>query len=81
MRLFNLQVGEEPPYLSAGTEVSAKYRGAFCEATIKIVKKMVKCKVFIIYIYIYIIAELFLNIVCRCYDIDHELLWEMFFSC
>ena len=40
-----LQVGEEPPYLTVGTEVSAKYRGAFCEASIKAVKKIVKCKV------------------------------------
>ncbi|XP_035671737.1 LOW QUALITY PROTEIN: AT-rich interactive domain-containing protein 4B-like [Branchiostoma floridae] len=36
---------EEPPFLSVGTEVSAKYRGAFCEAKVKIVKKLVKCKV------------------------------------
>lgn len=36
---------DEPPYLTVGTEVSAKYRGAFCEATIKIAKKLVKCKV------------------------------------
>lgn len=36
---------DDPPYLTVGTEVSAKYRGAFCEATIKIAKKLVKCKV------------------------------------
>ena len=36
---------EDPPYLTVGTEVSAKYRGAFCEATIKVAKKLVKCKV------------------------------------
>jgi hypothetical protein len=36
---------DDPPYLTVGTEVSAKYRGAFCEATIKVAKKMVKCKV------------------------------------
>lgn len=36
---------DEPPYLTVGTEVSGKYRGAFCEATIKIAKKLVKCKV------------------------------------
>ena len=28
-----------------GTDVSAKYRGAFCEASVKVVKKHVKCKV------------------------------------
>ena len=28
-----------------GTEVSAKYRGAFCEATIKHVKKLIKIRV------------------------------------
>ncbi|XP_033624454.1 AT-rich interactive domain-containing protein 4B-like [Asterias rubens] len=37
--------GEEPAYLTVGTDVSAKYRGAFCEAKVKIVKKFVKCKV------------------------------------
>jgi len=31
----------EQHYLSVGTEVSAKYRGAFCEAKIKSVKKNV----------------------------------------
>lgn len=36
---------DDPPFLNVGTEVSAKYRGAFCEATIKIAKKVVKCKV------------------------------------
>ena len=36
---------DDPPFLNVGTEVSAKYRGAFCEATIKIAKKLVKCKV------------------------------------
>jgi len=36
---------EEPPFLSVGTEVSAKYKGAFCEAKIKSVSKLVKCKV------------------------------------
>ncbi|XP_036430642.1 AT-rich interactive domain-containing protein 4B isoform X3 [Colossoma macropomum] len=36
---------EEPPYLSVGTDVSAKYRGAFCEAKIKTAKRLVKAKV------------------------------------
>lgn len=39
------QAADEPAYLTVGTEVSAKYRGAFCEAKIKIVKRMVKVKV------------------------------------
>ena len=37
--------GEEPPYLTVGTDVSAKYRGAFCEAKVKKVTRIVKCKV------------------------------------
>lgn len=37
--------GNDPPYLNVGTEVSAKYRGAFCEAKVKIIVKKVKCKV------------------------------------
>ncbi|KAJ8336580.1 hypothetical protein SKAU_G00378000 [Synaphobranchus kaupii] len=36
---------EEPPYLNVGTDVSAKYRGAFCEAKIKTAKRLVKAKV------------------------------------
>ncbi|XP_029691223.1 AT-rich interactive domain-containing protein 4B isoform X4 [Takifugu rubripes] len=36
---------EEPPYLTVGTDVSAKYRGAFCEAKIKSAKRLVKAKV------------------------------------
>ena len=39
------QPSEEPPFLTVGTDVSAKYRGAFCEANVKVVKKLVKCKV------------------------------------
>ena len=39
---------DDPPFLNVGTEVSAKYKGAFCEATIKIAKKLVKCKVSIL---------------------------------
>ncbi|XP_063426528.1 AT-rich interactive domain-containing protein 4B-like isoform X1 [Mytilus trossulus] len=37
--------GDEPPYLAVGTEVSAKYRGAFCEAKVKKLVRSVKCKV------------------------------------
>lgn len=43
--MFGQAHPEDPPYLTVGTEVSAKYRGAFCEATIKTAKKLVKCKV------------------------------------
>lgn len=43
--LFFSQAANEPAYLTVGTEVSAKYRGAFCEAKIKTVKRMVKVKV------------------------------------
>ncbi|XP_041351844.1 AT-rich interactive domain-containing protein 4B-like isoform X2 [Gigantopelta aegis] len=35
----------EPAVLSVGTDVSAKYRGAFCEAKVRKVVKNVKCKV------------------------------------
>ncbi|XP_070571344.1 AT-rich interactive domain-containing protein 4A-like isoform X2 [Ptychodera flava] len=38
-------MGVEPPYLTVGTDVSAKYRGAFCEAKVKSAKKLVKCKI------------------------------------
>ncbi|CAK6983068.1 hypothetical protein LDENG_00256750%2C partial, partial [Scomber scombrus] len=40
-----MKAADEPAYLSVGTDVSAKYRGAFCEAKIKTVKRMVKVKV------------------------------------
>lgn len=40
-----VQTLEEPPYLTVGTDVSAKYRGAFCEAKIKTAKRLVKAKV------------------------------------
>ncbi|XP_041704021.2 AT-rich interactive domain-containing protein 4A [Coregonus clupeaformis] len=40
-----MKAANEPAYLTVGTEVSAKYRGAFCEAKIKTVKRMVKVKV------------------------------------
>ncbi|GFQ75800.1 AT-rich interactive domain-containing protein 4B [Trichonephila clavata] len=36
---------EEPAYLMIGTDVSAKYKGAFCEAKVKKVNRVVKCKV------------------------------------
>ena len=39
------QTSEEPIVLPLGTEVSAKYRGAFCEAKIKKIIKCVKCRV------------------------------------
>lgn len=46
LRLFGpFQAADEPAYLTVGTDVSAKYRGAFCEAKIKTVKRMVKVKV------------------------------------
>ncbi|XP_017767739.1 PREDICTED: AT-rich interactive domain-containing protein 4B [Eufriesea mexicana] len=38
-------LGDDPPYLSVGTEVSAKYKGAFCEAKIRKVVRSVKCRV------------------------------------
>uniref|UniRef100_A0A8C6Z467 AT-rich interaction domain 4B n=1 Tax=Nothoprocta perdicaria TaxID=30464 RepID=A0A8C6Z467_NOTPE len=40
-----MQAIDEPPYLTVGTDVSAKYRGAFCEAKIKTAKRLVKVKV------------------------------------
>lgn len=43
--VFVFQAADEPAYLTVGTDVSAKYRGAFCEAKIKTVKRMVKVKV------------------------------------
>ncbi|XP_034238691.1 AT-rich interactive domain-containing protein 4B [Thrips palmi] len=38
-------MGDDPPYLVVGTEVSAKYKGAFCEAKVRKVVRTVKCKV------------------------------------
>ncbi|KAG7171263.1 AT-rich interactive domain-containing protein 4B-like 1 [Homarus americanus] len=35
---------EDPPFLTVGTEVSAKYKGAFCEAKVHKVVKVVKVK-------------------------------------
>ncbi|XP_060939440.1 AT-rich interactive domain-containing protein 4A isoform X2 [Limanda limanda] len=40
-----MKAADEPAHLPVGTDVSAKYRGAFCEAKIKTVKRMVKVKV------------------------------------
>ncbi|XP_053613288.1 AT-rich interactive domain-containing protein 4A isoform X2 [Plodia interpunctella] len=37
--------GDDPPFLPVGTDVSAKYKGAFCEAKIKKVVRNIKCKV------------------------------------
>ncbi|KAL3227252.1 hypothetical protein MRX96_024218 [Rhipicephalus microplus] len=42
---FAMASSDEPLYLTVGTDVSAKYRGAFCEAKIKKVNRMVKCRV------------------------------------
>lgn len=39
------QQGDDPPFLPVGTDVSAKYKGAFCEAKIKKVVRNIKCKV------------------------------------
>jgi hypothetical protein len=47
--LFLHQAADEPAYLTVGTDVSAKYRGAFCEAKIKTVKRLVKVKVIYLY--------------------------------
>lgn len=43
------QAADEPAYLTVGTDVSAKYRGAFCEAKIKTVKRLVKVKVIFVF--------------------------------
>ena len=40
-----LQASDIPAFLEVGTPVSAKFKGAFCEASIKSVKKLVKFKV------------------------------------
>lgn len=37
--------GDDPPFLTVGTEVSAKYKGAFCEAKVRKVVRSVKCKI------------------------------------
>lgn len=43
--LIIIMQGDDPPFLSVGTEVSAKYKGAFCEAKVRKVVKSIKCKV------------------------------------
>jgi hypothetical protein len=48
---LSLFQGDDPPYLAVGTEVSAKYKGAFCEAKVRKVVRSVKCKVRIKMIY------------------------------
>ncbi|KAL1784045.1 AT-rich interactive domain-containing protein 4B isoform X3 [Sigmodon hispidus] len=45
LNLYDYKALDEPPYLTVGTDVSAKYRGAFCEAKIKTAKRLVKVKV------------------------------------
>ncbi|KAJ8360040.1 hypothetical protein SKAU_G00165650 [Synaphobranchus kaupii] len=42
---WTLEPWRSPPFLNVGTDVSAKYRGAFCEAKIKTAKRLVKAKV------------------------------------
>ena len=37
--------GENPVSLAIGTQVSAKYKGAFCEAKVRSVIKEVKCRI------------------------------------
>uniref|UniRef100_A0A914X6A4 ARID domain-containing protein n=1 Tax=Plectus sambesii TaxID=2011161 RepID=A0A914X6A4_9BILA len=36
---------DDPAFLPVGTDVSAKFKGAFCEARVKKIQKSVKCKV------------------------------------
>lgn len=36
---------DDPPFLSVGTAVSAKYKGAFCEAKVQKVVRNIKCRV------------------------------------
>lgn len=36
---------DDPPYLTVGTDVSAKYKGAFCEAKVRKVVRKINCKV------------------------------------
>ena len=45
IHLISIMQGDDPPFLSVGTEVSAKYKGAFCEAKVRKVVKSIKCKV------------------------------------
>ena len=43
-KIHHLQ-SDELASLPVGTEVSAKYKGAFCEAKVKKVNRQVKCRV------------------------------------
>lgn len=43
--LQKMQQADDPPYLTVGTEVSAKYKGAFCEAKVRKVVRNIKCRV------------------------------------
>ena len=43
--IFPEQASDDPAFLPVGTEVSAKYRGAFCEAKVKVIRRSVKIKV------------------------------------
>lgn len=45
MKLRSAMQGEVPASLPIGTHVSAKYKGAFCEAKVRSVVKQVKCRV------------------------------------
>lgn len=48
--LFPSQQQDDPPSLPVGTAVSAKYKGAFCEAKVSKVVRVVKCKVCTLFI-------------------------------
>lgn len=50
---------DDPPYLSVGTEVSAKYKGAFCEAKVRKVVKNIKCKVSVLILSIFLGGKLY----------------------
>ncbi len=54
----NMQA-DDPPYLSVGTEVSAKYKGAFCEAKVRKVVKNIKCKVSVLILSIFLGGKLY----------------------
>ena len=69
---------EEPPYLAEGTEVSAKYRGAFCEASIKSVKKLVKCKVIAFHKVTNECRLLVVNFILYCVVMDFVSGWFLF---
>lgn len=57
------QQGDDPPFLPVGTDVSAKYKGAFCEAKIKKVVRNIKCKVSTLtYTYIFNVINLAMEV-------------------